>query len=99
MDKNFYLNENSLITRTCPHIILNLGNNKPVKLMRFIHLLEENLGLEAIKEFEPMQMGDVTDTFADISLIYEWIKFKPKIPIEEGVKKFINWFKAYYLEI
>ena len=64
--------------------------------MRFIHLLEENLGLEAIKQFEPMQMGDVIDTAADTRLLNSWINFQPKTSIEEGVELFTKWYIGYH---
>ena len=80
----------------CPHKIFNLGNSKPIKLMKFINLLEENFGIKAIKEFEPMQLGDVKETFASNEKLYDWINFEPKTTIEEGVFKFVNWYKSYF---
>lgn len=79
-----------------PYRIYNIGNNRPVKLLYLIQLLEQNLGKTAIKNFLPMQPGDVQSTFADITDIANDVGFKPSTPIEEGVKKFIKWFKDYY---
>ena len=79
-----------------PHRIFNIGNNNPVNLINFIELIEKELGIKAIKNFKPMQLGDVQETYADISKIYEWIKFKPKISLEFGIKKFINWYLDFY---
>ena len=73
-----------------------IGNNNPVNLINFIELIEKELGIKAIKNFKPMQLGDVQETYADISKIYEWIKFKPKISLEFGIKKFINWYLDFY---
>ena len=79
-----------------PHIILNIGNSKSVKLLKFIEILEVNLGKKAIKEFHPIQPGDVVNTFADSSSLKNWINFVPTITIEEGLCKFAKWYKDYY---
>ncbi len=76
--------------------IYNIGNNKPVKLMEFISTLEKYLGKEAKKEFLPMQPGDVYQTYADVSELMKDFDFKPDTPIEEGLKKFVEWFRDYY---
>ena len=81
----------------CPHQIFNLGNNKVVSLMDFIKILELELGKEAIKIFEDMQKGDVKDTFADTSKIDNYIGYKPSTDITEGIKKFVKWYKSYYI--
>ncbi len=79
-----------------PHMIFNVGYGKSVPLMRFIELLEKELKKEAIKEYLPMQLGDVMETYSNIKNIDAWIGFKPKINIEEGTKKFIKWFLEYH---
>ncbi len=79
-----------------PFRIFNVGNNNPVKLIEFINLLEENLGIKADKNFIEMQKGDVQITSSDSSSIYEWIDFSPKTNIEVGIKKFTTWYKNYY---
>lgn len=76
--------------------IINLGNNAPVQLMRLVELLEKELGKEAIKEFLPIQPGDVTETYADIEKAKEKLGWEPKTDIEEGIKKFVEWYKDYY---
>jgi len=76
--------------------IYNIGNNKPVKLMDFISTLEKHLGMEAKKEFLPMQPGDVYQTYADVSDLERDFDFKPSTSIDEGLKKFVEWFKPYY---
>ena len=80
--------------------IYNIGNSHPVKLMDFISILEKAIGTEAKKEFLPMQPGDVYQTYADVSELEKDFDFKPKTTLEEGLKKsltrFAAWFKAYY---
>lgn len=78
-----------------PHRIYNIGNNKPVRLLRFIEILEEALGTEARKRMEPMQPGDVKQTYADISQISSDYGFSPRTPLEEGIPRFVEWFKDY----
>ena len=79
-----------------PYKIYNIGNNKPVNLLYFIETLEKELGKKAIKNFIPMQPGDVLKTYADISDLENEIHFKPSIQIEEGVKRFVQWYLNYY---
>ncbi len=81
---------------SAPYRLLNIGNHKPVKLMRFIELLETELKIDALKEFLPMQQGDVENTYSDSSKLRSWINFSPKISIEEGVKKFVGWYRDFY---
>lgn len=76
--------------------IYNIGNNKPEKLMYFIETLEKCLGKEAKKEFYPMQPGDVYQTYADVTDLVEDFDFKPNTSIEEGLKKFAEWYREYY---
>ena len=90
-----YLNPNPS-TSYAPHRIFNLGNNSTTELLYFINLLEENLGKKANMIFEPMQNGDVTETSANIDLLYKWIGYKSKVSIEEGIKKFSQWFLKFY---
>ena len=80
----------------CPHQVFNLGNNNTIKLMDFISLLEKEIGKKAIKEYLPMQPGDVEETFADNKKIFEYIGFKPNTSIQKGIKEFIAWYKNYY---
>jgi UDP-glucuronate 4-epimerase len=67
-----------------------------VELSDFISVLEEHLGKKAVKEYLPMQSGDVAETFADIDDLMADVGFKPSTPIEEGLKRFIGWYKNYY---
>lgn len=79
-----------------PFQIFNIGNNNPVNLIRFIDALEEKLGIKAKKEFLPLQEGDVPETFADVEDLFSKINFRPKTSVEEGIGKFIDWYKDYY---
>ncbi len=79
-----------------PYRVYNIGNNKPVELLQFIEIIEQKLGKKAIKNFLPLQDGDVPETYADVSDLIREIDFKPATPIEEGVTKFIEWYKEYY---
>ena len=77
--------------------IYNIGNNKPEKLMYFIETLEQCLGKKAIKEYLPMQMGDVYQTYADVSDLEADFDFKPDTPLSDGLRSFVAWFKEYYM--
>ncbi len=79
-----------------PYRIYNIGNNKPVELLRFIELIEEKVGKKAIKNLMPIQDGDVPETYADIDALMHEIDFKPSTPIEVGVGKFVDWYVEYY---
>lgn len=81
-------------TSWAPHRIFNLGNSQPVELLRFIEVLERALGREAIKEFLPLQPGDVEATAADTALLEAWVGFRPFTPLEKGVERFAAWYLA-----
>ena len=76
--------------------IYNIGNNRKVDLMRYIEVLEECLGRKAQKNFLPMQPGDVPATYANVDDLVRDVGFKPDTPIEEGIKRFVAWYKDYY---
>lgn len=76
--------------------LYNIGNNKPVKLMDYIETLERCLGMEAKKEYLPMQPGDVYQTYADVTDLMRDYDFKPETSIEEGLQKFVDWYREYY---
>ncbi len=78
------------------HKIYNIGNNKPEKLMYFIEILEKTIGKEAKKELLPMQPGDVYQTYADVEDLIRDFDFRPETGIEEGLERFIEWYKTYY---
>jgi UDP-glucuronate 4-epimerase len=79
-----------------PYKIYNLGNNSPVELSRFIAVLENCLGKKAQKAYLDMQPGDVIMTYADVADLEKAIGFKPETPIEEGLAKFVEWYRKYY---
>jgi UDP-glucuronate 4-epimerase len=83
-------------TSFAPYRVYNIGNNTPIELLRFIEVIEQQLGKAAIKNFLPLQDGDVPETYADVSDLMREIDFKPATPIEVGVKKFVDWYKEYY---
>ena len=79
-----------------PYKIFNIGNSNPIPLMKFISTLENELGIKAIKEYLPIQPGDVASTEADTNSLEEWVNFKPNTTIEYGISKFVNWYKEFY---
>lgn len=79
-----------------PYRLFNVGNNNTVELIRYIEIIEEKLGRSAIKNFLPIQEGDVPDALADVEDLEREINFKPSTPIEVGVGKFIDWYLDYY---
>jgi UDP-glucuronate 4-epimerase len=79
-----------------PWRIYNIGNNSPVAVPEVVALLEQAIGKRAICEFEPMQPGDVPATYADVSNLRAAVDFAPRTPIAEGVKRFVDWFRAYH---
>ena len=79
-----------------PFRIFNIGNSKPSSLMEYIQEIELNLGIKSIKNYLPLQPGDVISTQSDSSALESWIGFKPNTSIKEGVKNFINWYKSFY---
>lgn len=83
-------------TSSAPYHIYNIGNNKPVKLMEFIHVLELAIGKKARMDYKPMQPGDVYTTFADVSDLNSECGFQPKTPLAEGINSFVKWYKDYH---
>ncbi|RXZ83390.1 NAD-dependent epimerase [Paenibacillaceae bacterium] len=81
---------------SAPYRVFNIGNNQPEQLTDFIALLEKHLGLEAKKEFAPMQPGDVEETFADVDALIATAGFKPSTSLDEGLGKFVRWYKEYH---
>jgi UDP-glucuronate 4-epimerase len=79
-----------------PYRIYNIGNNQPVKLMRYIEVLEQCLGRKAKLDLLPLQAGDVPETIADVSRLAAAVGFKPSTSIETGVARFVEWYRSYY---
>lgn len=85
-------------TSYAPYRLYNIGNNNPVELIRFIEILEDCLGKKAKKNLLPIQPGDVPATYADVDDLLKDVGFKPSTPIEEGISRFVNWYRSYYLQ-
>ena len=83
-------------TSRAPYRIYNIGNNRPTELMRYIEVIEAELGRKATKNMLPMQAGDVPDTFADVDDLVRDVGYKPATPVEVGVKRFVEWYRGYY---
>ncbi|PWW10692.1 NAD-dependent epimerase [Mangrovibacter plantisponsor] len=81
---------------SAPYRVYNIGNSSPVALMDYISALENALGITARKNMLPMQAGDVLETSADTRALYDTIGFKPQMSVEEGVKHFVDWYRAFY---
>ena len=76
--------------------IFNLGNHRSEQLMDVVHLIEENLGKKAVIDFQPMQPGDVPESFSDIEKSIEMLGYKPTTNVDVGIKKFVEWYKGYH---
>ncbi len=83
-------------TSYAPYKIYNIGNNSPVRLMDFIEAIEEKTGKEAIKNYMPLQAGDVPATYANVEDLFRDIDFQPQTNIKDGVGKFVDWYVDYY---
>lgn len=83
-------------TGHAPYRVFNIGNHQPVQLMDFISAIERHAGREALKELREMQPGDVPATYADVSALEEWTGFRPATSIDEGVGRFVAWYRDYY---
>ena len=83
-------------TSYAPYRLYNIGNNSPVELLHFIKVLEAYLGKTAVKNLLPIQAGDVPATCADVDDLMADVGFKPKTSVEEGIKRFVEWYRAYY---
>ena len=83
-------------TAAAPHRVFNIGNSQPTELLRFIAVMEQALGRTVIKDFQPMQPGDVVATAADTSALEQWVGFKPSTSIETGVDAFARWYRDYF---
>lgn len=95
-DPSWTVEQGSPAASSAPYHVYNIGNSAPVKLMEYISALEQALGVTARKNMLPMQPGDVMDTSADTEELYRDIGFKPETSVEEGVKRFVDWYKAFY---
>jgi len=83
-------------TSTAPYRVYNIGNNSPVHLLTFIETLEQCLGKTAIKNLLPLQLGDVPDTYADVSDLVNDLDYKPDTLLADGIQRFVEWYKDFY---
>lgn len=83
-------------TSKAPYRIYNIGSNNPCELLRYIELIEDNVGKKAEKNLLPMQPGDVMATYADVDALVKDVDYKPATPLEEGVANFVSWYKEFY---
>ncbi|KHE91648.1 MAG: NAD-dependent epimerase [Candidatus Scalindua rubra] len=95
-DSNWNGNSPDSATSYAPYKLYNIGNNNPVELMRFIEVLEDCLGMKAKKNMMSIQPGDVPATYADVDDLIKDVGFKPETSIEDGVKRFVEWYREYY---
>lgn len=95
-NNNWDESKDDISTSFAPYKIYNIGNNKPIQLMRFIEVLESALGKKAEKIYLDMQPGDVRKTYADVSDLEKEIGFKPNTSIEKGLEKFVEWYRSYH---
>ncbi|KZX82158.1 capsular biosynthesis protein CpsI [Oleiphilus sp. HI0009] len=83
-------------TSRAPYRIYNIGSNNPCELLRYIELIEENVGKKAEKNLLPMQPGDVLATYANVDALIKDVDYKPSTPLEEGVANFVEWYRDFY---
>ena len=83
-------------TSRAPYRLYNIGSHRPIELMRYIEVLENYLGHKAIKNLLPLQAGDVPDTYADVDALTRDVGYRPATPIEDGVARFVDWYREYY---
>lgn len=95
-DQSWTVEQGSPATSSAPYAIYNIGHGSPISLMGFVKAIEEELGIEAKKNFREMQPGDVYQTYAEVSDLFEATGYKPKVGVKEGVGEFIKWYREYY---
>jgi UDP-glucuronate 4-epimerase len=96
MNPDYDFSQASPAESSAPYHVYNIGNDNPVKLMDYIHAIENALGIKAKMELLPLQPGDVPDTQADVNKLIKDVGFKPSTPIQSGIDKFIAWYRHYY---
>lgn len=95
-DPDWTVEDGSPASSSAPYCVYNIGNSNPVKLMTYISALEKALGIVAGKNMLPMQPGDVHETSADTLPLAKAIDFKPETPVEQGVQRFVDWYRDFY---
>ena len=87
-----------MVNGDVPHQLFNIGHGSPVNLMEFIEILEKHLGMEAQKNFLPMQPGDVPRTWADTEDLFSYIDFRPKVALDQGIEEFVKWYRKDWIK-
>lgn len=95
-DENWKVETCTPAQSSAPYRVFNIGNGNPVKLLDFVESLESSLGMEVKKNFMPMQPGDVYQTYAEVEDLFEVTGHRPKVGVEEGVKRFVKWYRQFY---
>lgn len=88
--------EGDSLSPAAPHRIVNIGNSESVRLLDFVEAIENETGKKAVRNYMPMQMGDVPETFADASLLYRLTGYRPETGYRDGIRKFVTWYRDYY---
>jgi UDP-glucuronate 4-epimerase len=83
-------------TSSAPYRVFNIGNDQPTELLRYVEVLEDALGVKAIRQLEDIQPGDVPATWADVDALRDAVGFAPATPVEEGVRRFVAWYREFY---
>ncbi|MDC0543451.1 NAD-dependent epimerase/dehydratase family protein, partial [Candidatus Pelagibacter ubique] len=84
------------VSPVAPYRVVNIGNSTKIKLLDFIEIVEDVIGKKAIRNYMPMQKGDVMSTWADTSVLQNLTGYHPKTNVKDGVKNFVNWYRKYY---
>ena len=95
-DPNYDANEPDASRSNAPWRVFNIGCERPVELLRYIEVIEECTGREAVKNMLPMQPGDVKATYADVSALVDAVGYRPQVSLEEGMQRFVDWYRDYY---
>lgn len=96
LNKEWLKSRDSIAKSSAPYQIFNVGCGYPIRLTEMIDLLEKELGLPAIRQYQPMQVGEVHTTYSDTKDLFEAVATIPKVTIQEGVSRFIHWYKSYH---
>jgi UDP-glucuronate 4-epimerase len=88
--------ESDNLSPAAPFRVVNIGNSDKVRLLDFIEAIEDELGKKAIRNYMPMQTGDVPATWADASVLQELTGYRPQTPFREGVAEFVRWYRDFY---
>ncbi|MGI2216177.1 NAD-dependent epimerase [Shewanella baltica] len=95
-DKSWTVEKGSPATSSAPYSVYNIGHGSPINLMGFVKAIEDELGIEAKKNFREMQPGDVYQTYADVEDLFQATGYKPRVGVKEGVAEFVKWYREFY---